>query len=76
MSKQESIKIEGEVIEALGNSIFRVKLHNNAIVTAHISGKIRMNNIRILAGDKVELEISPYCLEKGRISKRLPRAES
>jgi len=60
----------GEVIEALGNAMFRVELDNGHIVLAHISGKIRKNNIRILVGDNVELEMSPYDLSNGRISRR------
>ena len=71
MSKQASIVIDGEIIEALGNSIFRVILNNGAIVIAHLSGKIRIHSIQILVGDKVTLEISPYDLTKGRITRRL-----
>jgi translation initiation factor IF-1 len=71
MSKQASIVIDGEIIEALGNSIFRVTLDNGAVVTAHLSGKIRMNSIRILVGDRVSLDMSPYDLTKARITRRL-----
>ncbi|MBL7198163.1 MAG: translation initiation factor IF-1 [Candidatus Omnitrophica bacterium] len=67
MPKEELIEVEGTVIEALPNAIFRVELDNGHIVTAHISGKIRMHFIRILLGDKVKLELSPYDLSRGRI---------
>lgn len=71
MSKQDVITVEGEVLEALGNALFRVQLNNGLEITAHVSGKIRMNYIRILPGDKVKVEMSPYDLTKGRISKRM-----
>ena len=71
MSKQLPIIIDGEIIEALGNSIFRVTLDNGATVIAHLSGKIRMHSIQILVGDKVTLEMSPYDLTKARITRRL-----
>lgn len=71
MSKQDVITVEGEVLEALGNALFRVQLINGLVITAHVSGKIRMNYIRILPGDKVKVEMSPYDLTKGRISKRM-----
>lgn len=71
MSKQDLITINGEVTEALGNALFRVELDNGLIITAHVSGKMRINYIRILPGDKVTVEMSPYDLTKGRISKRL-----
>jgi len=71
MSKQKSIETNAEVIEALGNSIFRAKLESGHIITAHLSGKIRMNSIQILPGDKVLMEMSPYDLTKGRITRRL-----
>jgi len=71
MSKQIPITVNGEITEALGNSIFRVKLDNSAIIIAHLSGKIRMNSIQILPGDKVVLEMSPYDLTRGRIVRRL-----
>ena len=67
MSKQDSIEVIGTVLEALPNAMFKVKLENNYEVLAHISGKMRMNFIRILPGDKVRLELSPYDLSKGRI---------
>jgi translation initiation factor IF-1 len=67
MAKQEPIQVEGVVTEALPNAMFRVKLDNNHVILGHISGKMRMNYIRILPGDKVLLELSPYDLTKGRI---------
>ncbi len=70
MSKQSNIEVDGTVIEALSNAMFRVELENGHIVTAHVSGKMRMNYIRILPGDKVKLEMSPYDLSKGRIVSR------
>ncbi|GAB4450597.1 MAG TPA: translation initiation factor IF-1 [Bacteroidia bacterium] len=70
MAKQSNIEVDGTVIEALSNAMFRVELENGHIVTAHISGKMRMNYIRILPGDKVKLEMSPYDLTKGRIISR------
>ncbi len=70
MAKQASIEQDGIVIESLGNAMFRVKLESGHIIIAHISGKMRMNYIKILPGDKVRLEISPYDLTKGRISFR------
>ncbi len=70
MAKQPSIELDGTVIEALSNAMFRVELENGHIVTAHISGKMRMHYIRILPGDKVRLEMSPYDLTKARITYR------
>lgn len=67
MTKQFSIQLDGTVQESLGNAIFRVELENEHVITAHISGKMRMHYIRILIGDKVKLEMSPYDLTKGRI---------
>jgi translation initiation factor IF-1 len=67
MSKQESIQVEGSVVETLPNASFRVRLENDHIILAHISGKMRMNYIRILPGDKVLVELSPYDLSRGRI---------
>ena len=67
MSKADVIEIEGVVVEKLPNAMFKVELENGHIVLAHISGKLRMNYIRILPGDKVTLEMSPYDLSKGRI---------
>ncbi len=70
MAKEEAIEVEGTVIEPLPNARFKVELENGHIVLAHISGKMRMHFIRILPGDKVKLEISPYDLGKGRITYR------
>ncbi len=70
MSKEDVIEVEGVVTEALPNTLFRVKLKNGHEVLAHISGKLRMNYIKILPGDKVKLELSPYDLTKGRITWR------
>lgn len=71
MAKTDVIKLEGTVVEVLPNAMFRVKLDNNAVVVGHISGRMRQAEIRILLGDEVELEFSPYDLSKGRIVKRL-----
>jgi len=71
MSKQQNIEAEAIITEALGNSIFRAHLTSGHIVIAHLSGKIRMNSIMILVGDKVLMEMSPYDLTKGRIVRRL-----
>ncbi len=70
MPKQAAIEKDGTIIEALSNAIFRVELDNGHIVIAHISGKMRMHYIKILPGDKVKVEMSPYDLSKGRISFR------
>ncbi|MFN3820795.1 MAG: translation initiation factor IF-1 [bacterium] len=67
MAKEETIKIDGTVVETLPNATFQVKLDMGHIVLAHISGKMRMNYIRILPGDKVTVELSPYDLTRGRI---------
>ena len=67
MSKADVIEIEGVVVEKLPNAMFKVELENGHVVLAHISGKLRMNFIKILPGDKVTLEMSPYDLSKGRI---------
>jgi translation initiation factor IF-1 len=67
MSKADVIEVEGTVLEKLPGAMFRVELENKHVVLAHISGKLRMNYIRILPGDKVTLELSPYDLTKGRI---------
>ncbi|MBO4324544.1 MAG: translation initiation factor IF-1 [Lachnospiraceae bacterium] len=67
MSKQDVVEIEGTVVEKLPNAMFRVQLENGHIVLAHISGKLRMNYIKIVPGDKVTMELSPYDLSKGRI---------
>jgi translation initiation factor IF-1 len=71
MAKEELIEVEGTIAEALPNAMFRVLLENDHKVLAHVSGKIRMNFIRILPGDKVKLELSPYDLSRGRITFRL-----
>ncbi|HJZ41781.1 MAG: translation initiation factor IF-1 [Bacteroidales bacterium] len=70
MSKQPSIEQDGVIREALSNAMFRVELQNGHIITAHISGKMRMHYIKILPGDKVRVEMSPYDLTKGRITFR------
>jgi translation initiation factor IF-1 len=70
MAKEDQIEMEGEVIDTLPNTTFRVKLENGHVVTAHISGKMRKNYIRILTGDKVRVELTPYDLTKGRITYR------
>jgi translation initiation factor IF-1 len=70
MTKQSSIEQDGIIKEALSNAMFRVELENGHIITAHISGKMRMHYIKILPGDKVKVEMSPYDLTKGRISYR------
>ena len=70
MSKEDVIEVEGVVVESLPNTEFRVELENGHKVLAHISGKLRMNYIKILPGDKVKLELSPYDLTKGRITWR------
>ena len=70
MAKEESIELEGKVIDCLPNTVFRVELENGHTVTAHISGKMRKNYIRILVGDTVKVELTPYDLSKGRITFR------
>lgn len=70
MSKQDVIEVEGTVLEPLPNAMFRVELSNGHKVLAHVSGKIRMNFIRILPGDRVTVELSPYDLTRGRITYR------
>lgn len=67
MAKQDVLELEGEVLEALPNAMFKVKLENEHVILGHISGKMRMNYIKILPGDKVVVEISPYDLSRGRI---------
>ncbi len=67
MAKEKGISVEGTVVEALPNTMFRVELENNHIVLAHVSGKMRMHFIKILPGDRVTLELSPYDLTRGRI---------
>ena len=70
MAKQTAIERDGTIIEALSNAMFRVELDNGHVITAHISGKMRMHYIKILPGDKVKVEMTPYDLSKGRISFR------
>ena len=70
MSKEDVIEVEGVVVEALPNTNFKVELENGHQILAHISGKLRMNYIKILPGDKVKVELSPYDLTKGRITYR------
>jgi translation initiation factor IF-1 len=70
MAKEDSIEMEGTVIETLPNTMFRVELENGHVVTAHISGKMRKHYIRILTGDKVTVQLTPYDLSKGRITYR------
>lgn len=70
MAKDDVIEVEGKVIEALPNTVFKVQLENGHVVTAHISGKLRMNFIKILVGDIVTVEVSAYDLTKGRITWR------
>lgn len=70
MAKEDQIEMEGTVVETLPNTMFRVELENGHIVTAHISGKMRKHYIRILTGDKVTVEMTPYDLSKGRITYR------
>ncbi len=67
---KEVIELEGTVVDALPNTVFKVELQNGHVITAHISGKLRMNYIRILPGDKVTVELSPYDLDRGRITWR------
>ena len=67
MSKEDMIELEGVVVEAMPNAMFKVEIQGGHIILAHISGKLRMNFIRILPGDKVTVEMSPYDLSKGRI---------
>ena len=71
MSKEDVIEVEGVVTDALPNAMFKVQLENGHEVLAHVSGKLRMNYIRIVSGDKVKLEMSPYDLSKGRITWRV-----
>lgn len=70
MSKQDVIEIEGTILESLPNAMFQVKLENGHVILAHISGKIRMNFIKILPGDRVTVELTPYDLNRGRITYR------
>lgn len=70
MAKQANIELDGTILESLSNAMFRVELENGHTLIAHISGKMRMHYIKILTGDKVKLEMSPYDLTKGRITYR------
>ena len=70
MAKQDAIELEGTVVEPLPNAMFKVELENGHQVLAHISGKMRMHYIKILPGDKVTIELSPYDLDRGRITSR------
>ena len=70
MAKQDSIEVDGTITEALSNAMFRVTLESGHVIIAHISGKMRMHYIKILPGDRVKVEMSPYDLTKGRISFR------
>ena len=70
MAKEDVIEVEGTVVEALPNTVFKVELKNGHQILAHISGKLRMNYIKILPGDKVKVELSPYDLNRGRITWR------
>ena len=74
MSKEDVIEVEGTVVEALPNAMFQVELENGHVVLAHVSGKMRMNFIRILPGDKVTMELTPYDLSRGRITYRFKKA--
>ena len=71
MAKEDSIEMEGTIVDTLPNTMFRVELDNGHIVTAHISGKMRKHYIRILTGDRVTVELTPYDLSKGRITFRM-----
>ena len=71
MAKTDAIEMEGVILDTLPNTMFRVELSNGHVVTAHISGKMRKNYIRILTGDKVKVELTPYDLSKGRITYRV-----
>ncbi len=73
MAKEDSIEVQGTIIETLPNAMFRVELENGHKVLAHISGKMRMHYIKILPGDRVTLELSPYDLSRGRITYRFAR---
>ena len=70
MSKQDVIEVEGTILESLPNAMFKVKLQNDHVILAHLSGKIRMNFIKILPGDRVTVELTPYDLNRGRITYR------
>ena len=70
MAKEPGIEVDGEIVETLPNAMFRVKLENDHVVLAHVSGKMRMHYIKILPGDTVKLELSPYDLSRGRVTFR------
>jgi translation initiation factor IF-1 len=70
MAKEDNIEVQGTIVETLPNAMFRVELENGQIILAYVSGKMRMNFIKILPGDKVTIELSPYDLSKGRITYR------
>ena len=70
MAKEPGIEVDGEIVETLPNAMFRVKLENDHVVLAHVSGKMRMHYIKILPGDTVKLELSPYDLSRGRLTYR------
>lgn len=70
MAKADTFKVEGEIVDVLPNAMFRVKLENNVVILSYISGKIRQNEIKILMGDTVDVELSPYDLTRGRIVRR------
>jgi translation initiation factor IF-1 len=70
MSKKDMIELQGEILETLPNAMFRVKLENEHVVLAHIAGKMRMHYIKLLPGDRVKIEVSPYDLTRGRITYR------
>lgn len=76
MSKQDVLRLQGEVIEALPNAMFRVELENNLVILAHLSGKMRVNYIKVLPGDWITVELTPYDLTKGRIVTRLKPEEA
>jgi len=71
MAKEQAIEVEGTVVEPLPNAMFRVELENGHMILAHVSGRLKMNFIRILLGDRVRIELSPYDLTRGRITYRL-----
>lgn len=70
MSKEDTLKVKGQVTEVLPNALFRIKLENSMVIIGHISGKMRKNNINVLMGDRVEVEMTPYDPSKGRITFR------
>jgi len=76
MPKEDHIEMDGKVTDTLPNTVFRVELDNGHVVTAHISGKMRKNYIRILTGDRVTVELTPYDLSKGRITYRNPEKKT